>query len=176
MKCPQCGYPDSKVVDSREQDGSIRRRRECLSCSARFTTYERVETAAMYVVKKDGRREEFDRGKLFNGVRRACEKRPLPTGAIERLVNDVEAEIRRLGRAEVASTFVGEQVMERLRRLDPIAYIRFASVYRDFGDLEELLHEVEDLQQGRGRGEPPPNQLPLFTEDDGKGGRRRRRR
>ncbi|MCX6022349.1 MAG: transcriptional regulator NrdR [Chloroflexi bacterium] len=176
MKCPQCGHPDSKVVDSRELDGSIRRRRECLSCAFRFTTHERVEQQTLFVVKKDGRREEFDRAKLLNGVRKACEKRPLRTGELERLVNDVELELRRAGRAETSSTVVGELAMERLRALDPIAYIRFASVYRDFGDLETLLREVEDLAEGKTRNGPPANQLPLFSEDDERGAGRRKRR
>src|SRR6185312_1244151 len=103
VRCPQCNNPDSKVVDSRELEGSIRRRRECLSCGFRFTTYERVEQQTLYVVKKDGRREEFDRAKLLNGVRKACEKRPLRTGELERLVNEVELELRRSGRAETSS-------------------------------------------------------------------------
>ncbi|MBI4496934.1 MAG: transcriptional repressor NrdR [Chloroflexi bacterium] len=176
MKCPHCGYPDSKVVDSRDVDGSVRRRRECLSCQQRFTTYERIEQQDFFVVKKDGRREAFDRSKLLAGVRRACEKRPLPTGAIERLVNDVEAELRRMGRVEVPSAVIGELVMERLRRLDQIAYIRFASVYRAFTDLDALRREVETLSEGGVRPGPPVNQLPLFPEEPTQEERRRGRR
>ena len=177
MKCPKCGSSDTKVVDSRDDDGSVRRRRECIECNYRFTTYERAETESLSVLKKDGRREEFSRGKLFSGIRKACEKRPLPTGAIDRLVNDLEAELRRLGRVEVASTLIGELVMERLRRLDHIAYIRFASVYRQFTDLDALRREVEVLS-GTGEDEqgPPTNQLPLFPEEPAVAAPRRGRR
>ena len=175
MKCPYCGHSESKVIDSREGETGIRRRRECLGCAKRYTTYERVETQTLYVVKKDGRREPFDREKLLAGIRRACEKRPLPTGTLERMGDDIEVDLMRSGRAEVQSSVVGEAVMERLKRLDHIAYIRFASVYREFGDLEELRREVEALTEGRGV--PPPNQLPLLTDGGRAGaGRRGRRR
>src|SRR3990170_3274216 len=138
MKCPHCGFEESRVVDSRDGNGGVRRRRQCLGCGRRFTTYERVEASALYIIKKDGRREEFSHQKLANGIRKACEKRPLPTGTIDKLVDDIEAELHRLGKAEVPSSVVGEMVMERLRRLDHIAYIRFASVYREFADIESL--------------------------------------
>jgi transcriptional repressor NrdR len=176
VRCPYCQHPDSKVIDSRDVDAGIRRRRECFNCQSRFTTYERVEAQSLYVIKKDGRREEFDRGKLTGGIRTACAKRPLPTGTVERLANEVEAELRRLGRAEVPSTLVGEMVMDRLRGLDHIAYVRFASVYREFTDLESLRREVEDLATGRTPA--PANQLPLLPDEPltGQGRRRGRRR
>ena len=155
-------------------DSEIRRRRECLKCESRFTTYERVEAQTLYVLKKDGRREEFDRAKLSGGIHTACTKRPMPTGTVERLANEVEAELRRLGRAEVPSTLVGEMVMDRLRGLDHIAYVRFASVYREFTDLETLRKEVEDLATGRAPA--PANQLPLLPEETPAQGRRRGRR
>ncbi|MSQ34127.1 MAG: transcriptional repressor NrdR [Dehalococcoidia bacterium] len=161
MKCPYCGHPDSKVIDSREADESVRRRRECLACSSRFTTYERIEAQALYIIKKDQRREEFSREKLLAGLRRALEKRPLPAGGVEKLADEIEAELRRPGREEVASRTVGELVMERLRRLDRIAYIRFASVYRDFKDVEDLEREVEALKRDVAR--PPRAQLPLIS-------------
>lgn len=176
MRCPYCQWQDSKVIDSRDVEAGIRRRRECLSCKSRFTTYERVEAQTLYLIKKDGRREEFDRMKLEAGVRTACAKRPLPTGTVERLVNDVEAELRRLGRAEVASSLVGEMVMERLKNLDHIAYVRFASVYREFTDIETLREEVERLASGRETGGPPSSQLPLLPREPLPAGRRRGRR
>ena len=163
MRCSYCQHPDSKVIDSRDVDAGIRRRRECFKCQSRFTTYERVEAQILYVIKKDGRKEEFDHGKLSGGIRTACAKRPLPTGTVERLANEVEAELRLLGRAEVPSTLVGEMVMDRLRALDHIAYVRFASVYREFTDLETLRREVEDLATGRAPA--PANQLPLLPEE-----------
>lgn len=175
MRCPYCQHPDSKVIDSRDVQAGIRRRRECLRCRSRFTTYERIETQTLYVSKKDGRREEFDRSKLLAGVRTACAKRPLPTGTVDRLVESVEAELHRLGRAEVASSLIGELVMERLRNLDQIAYVRFASVYREFTDLETLRREVETLALGRGRGAPAA-QLPLLPDEPYPRGRRRGRR
>ncbi|MSQ27686.1 MAG: transcriptional repressor NrdR [Dehalococcoidia bacterium] len=174
MRCPYCHHPDSRVIDSRDVDTGIRRRRECVECKSRFTTYERIEAQALYVIKKDGRREEFDRTKLLSGLRIACAKRPLPIGTVERLVNDVESDLRRLGRTEVASTMVGEMVMERLKVLDHIAYVRFASVYREFTDLETLRREVETLASGRER-PSAPNQLPLLPPEPLALGRRRRR-
>ena len=175
MRCPYCQHADSKVIDSRDVDAGIRRRRECLRCESRFTTYERVETQTLYVMKKDGRREEFDRAKLSGGIHSACTKRPLPTGTVERLANEVEAELRRMGRAEVPSTLIGEMVMDRLRGLDHIAYVRFASVYREFTDLESLRREVEDLATGRAPA--PSNQLPLLPDEPAPAqGRRRGRR
>ena len=159
MNCPYCGHYDSKVTDSRDVNDGVRRRRQCLSCGARFTTYERLQPASLFVIKKDQRREEFDRNKLLSGIRKACEKRPLPTGAIEKLVDDIEAELYRLGKAEIPSELLGDMVIERLKRLDHIAYIRFASVYREFTDITALKQEVDTLLSGE---EASPSQLPLL--------------
>jgi transcriptional repressor NrdR len=145
MRCPYCGFEDTKVIDSRDSEEGIRRRRECLACGERFTTFERVQTVGLQVVKKDGRREDFSREKLLLGIRRACEKRPLPVGAIEAVVDDIEATLQAQGKAEVPSTLIGELVMDHLRDLDHIAYIRFASVYRAFADVESLREELESL-------------------------------
>lgn len=147
MRCPQCGNRDSRVVDSRDLDESatIRRRRECPACSARFTTYERVEAARLVVVKRDGTRQEFDRDKLASGLRKALTRRPVPDDAAERAADDIEAELRAAGQSEVPSSRVGALAMDRLRALDHIAYIRFASVYQSFEDLEDLKREVDSL-------------------------------
>ena len=145
MNCPYCGYAHSKVIDSRDASEGVRRRRQCLACKARFTTYERVQPASMFVIKKDGRREEFNRDKLLVGIRKACEKRPLPTGTVDKLVDDIEAELYHMGKSEIPSTVVGDMVMERLKSLDYIAYIRFASVYREFTDIIALKEEVDTL-------------------------------
>lgn len=159
MKCPFCGFKDSQVIDSREVgEAAIRRRRSCLSCKARFTTYERIQAKNLYVVKKDGRREEFQREKLLSGLRKACEKRPLPVGTIEKLVDEIEAELYRLGRAEIPSATIGDMVMRKLETLDHIAYIRFASVYRPFSDVESLKKAVDKLVKIRRR----QQQLPLL--------------
>lgn len=160
MRCPYCGYEDSRVIDSREMDDTVRRRRQCLGCELRFTTHEKVETSTLMVIKKDSRREEFQRDKLVAGLRKACTKRPVSYEALERLADDVEAELHRLGRAEVPSSAIGEMVMERLKRLDHIAYIRFASVYRQFADIGSLKQEVDTLlQEGR---QARDGQLPLI--------------
>lgn len=145
MNCPYCGYFDSKVIDSRDAGEGIRRRRQCLGCQARFTTYERMQPASLFVVKKDHRREEFNREKLLSGIRRACQKRPLPSGAVEKLVDEIEAELFKLGKVEVSSSDIGDKVMDKLRVLDHIAYIRFASVYRDFADITALKDAVDNL-------------------------------
>jgi transcriptional repressor NrdR len=145
MHCPYCGFEDTKVIDSRDSEDGIRRRRECLACGERFTTFERVQTVGLQVVKKDGRREDFSREKLLLGIRRACEKRPLPVGAIEAVVDAIEATLQGQGKAEVPSSLIGELVMDHLRDLDHIAYIRFASVYRAFADVESLREELESL-------------------------------
>jgi len=163
MDCPYCGYPDSKVIDSREVNEGIRRRRQCLSCGARFTTYERMQPASLFVVKKDGRREEFNRDKLLIGIRRACEKRPLPTGTVDKLVDDIEAELYHLGKPEIPSAVIGDMVMERLKSLDYIAYIRFASVYREFTDITALKQEVDTLLSAEAS--QPSSQLPLLPDD-----------
>ena len=145
MNCPYCGYHDSKVIDSRDVNEGIRRRRQCLSCDSRFTTYERLQPASLFVIKKDERREEFNRIKLLTGIRKACEKRPQPTGTVDKLADDIEAALYHLGKAEIPSTVIGDMVMERLKSLDYIAYIRFASVYREFTDITALKQEVDTL-------------------------------
>ena len=163
MRCPYCGYADTKVTDSRDADDGIRRRRECLNCGQRFTTIERLATGSLLVAKKDGRREEFSREKLLAGLRRACEKRPLPAGAVEAVADAVEAALRQRGAPEVPSEEIGELVMDHLRELDHIAYIRFASVYRSFADLEELQQELRALEE---RSPPPPGQPSLLPETE----------
>lgn len=155
MKCPYCGYEDTKVLDSRptEEGGAIRRRRECAGCARRFTTYERVEEIPIMVVKRDGRREPFDRTKILTGLLKACEKRPIPLERLERLVNDVEQRIRNSLKGEVSSMEIGEQVMRALKEVDEIAYVRFASVYRQFADIGTFLGELEALiREKRSRG------------------------
>ncbi len=162
MNCPYCGYQDSKVIDSRDVNDGIRRRRQCLKCSSRFTTYERLQPASLFVIKKDQRREEFNRDKLLIGIRKACEKRPLPTGAIDKLVDDIEAELYHRGKAEIPSTVIGDMVMERLKKLDYIAYIRFASVYRQFADITALKQEIDNLVTAETKAPGPTSQLPLL--------------
>ena len=164
MNCPFCGQADTKVTDSRPDSDGIRRRRECLACGQRFTTVERAELGGVSLVKKDGRREEFDRGKIIAGVRKACEKRPIPSGAIEALADDVEKAVVAMNKPELPSSIVGEMVMERLRALDHIAYIRFASVYRAFADVDELERELTALRTGWQRADVPRDQLPLLPD------------
>lgn len=149
MRCPYCGYLESKVLDSRaaEEGSSIRRRRECLRCTRRFTTYEVIEEIPIMVVKKDGRREMFDRSKLMNGVLRACEKRPISLAKVEELVEKVERDIRNNMEREVSTQRIGEMAMEHLRDIDQVAYVRFASVYRQFTDLSSFLLELEALMK-----------------------------
>lgn len=147
MKCPFCGFIEDKVIDSRvSQEGDVtRRRRECLKCGGRFTTYERVEEVLPLVVKKDGRREPFDRIKILAGIQTACEKRPVGTTQIEAVVKRIEQRFQDLGEKEVTSSQVGEVVMEELKKLDEVAYVRFASVYREFRDINEFMKELKDL-------------------------------
>jgi transcriptional repressor NrdR len=147
MKCPFCGHPENKVVDSRESEEaqSIRRRRECLSCQRRFTTYERVDEIPYMVIKKDGRREKFDRQKVLAGLLRACEKRPVSTGQLEEIVNDIEIRVADSPDREIPAKQIGEILMARLRDLDKVAYVRFASVYLDFKDVKEFMDELKDL-------------------------------
>lgn len=147
MKCPFCNHPESKVVDSRlgKERETIRRRRECLSCRKRFTTSERVEDTLPLVVKKDGRREAFDRLKIFNGLKKACEKRPISIDLLEKIVNRIELYFQEKGEREIKSSEIGEKVMEELHRLDGVAYVRFASVYRQFKDIQEFMNELKDL-------------------------------
>ena len=177
MHCPYCQHPDSKVTDSRDAGDGVRRRRECLQCGTRFTTYERVQSAALLVVKRDGRREEFNREKLLTGIRLACAKRSLPIGAIEKVVDEIETELQQLGRAEVPSHAVGEMVVERLKKLDRVAYIRFASIYKDFADIESFKEEVEDLLAAReAQRAVPSNQLTLLPLEVPRAQQRRRGR
>jgi len=166
MNCPYCGHHDSKVIDSRDINESIRRRRQCLSCGARFTTYERLQPASLFVAKKDKRREEFSRNKLLTGMRKACEKRPLPSGTVDKLADDIEAELYQMGKAEIPSTIIGDMVMERLKTLDYIAYIRFASVYRDFADITALKQAVDTLVGSQLEAPRPTSQLPLLPDGE----------
>ena len=147
MKCPFCENPDTKVIDSRQTDDghAIRRRRECEKCNKRFTTYEKIEEMILMVIKKDGSREAFDRSKIFNGIIKACEKRPVPVAEIERVVDDIERGLNNMMEKEVESSFIGELIMEKLRDLDEVAYVRFASVYRQFTDINTFVSEIEKL-------------------------------
>ncbi len=176
MNCPFCAYYDSKVIDSREVSDGIRRRRQCLSCGSRFTTYERLQPTSLFVIKKDQRREEFNKDKLLTGIRKACEKRPLPTGTVDKLADDIEAELYQLGKAEVSSAIIGDMVMERLKSLDYIAYIRFASVYREFADITALKREVDSLIGGEDKVPRPASQLPLLPGEALEVGVKRRQR
>lgn len=147
MTCPFCGHLQDKVVDSREsKEGNVvRRRRECLACQRRFTTYERIDEIPYMVVKKDGRREKFERQKILTGLLKACEKRPVPMGKLAEIVDEVESKLLDSPEREVATTVIGEFLMDRLRKLDKIAYVRFASVYRDFQDEEAFFRELKEL-------------------------------
>ena len=152
MKCPFCGFANDKVVDSREskEAESIRRRRECLKCGKRFTTYERIDEIPYMVVKKDGRREKFDRQKVLNGLLRACEKRPVPISKLEQIVNEAESFVVESAERERKTSELGELIMNRLRRYDKVAYVRFASVYLDFKDVKEFMNELKDLVKVKG--------------------------
>jgi len=147
MKCPYCGHNQDKVIDSREtqEATAIRRRRECLLCNKRFTTYEYIEKTPIMVIKKDGRRESFNRQKILSGILKACEKRPISIEQLEKLVDEIELEIQKKFDQEVESRFIGEIVMEKLKNLDEVAYVRFASVYRHFKDINQFLRELRDL-------------------------------
>ncbi|MCX5850131.1 MAG: transcriptional regulator NrdR [Deltaproteobacteria bacterium] len=147
MKCPFCGHTENKVIDSRiSKDGkAVRRRRECLGCAKRFTTYEYVEDVLPMVVKKDGRREQFDRQKILNGIKKACEKRPISMEAIDKLVENVEQACQEMQVEEISSTLIGEKIMNELKAFDGVAYVRFASVYRQFRDVGEFMSELKDL-------------------------------
>ncbi len=148
VHCPFCGHFDSKVIDSRSSDeaNAIRRRRECLACQRRFTTYERIEEVPLVLIKKDGSREPFNRQKVMSGLLKACEKRPVPFGKLEQLVDDVERELRNRMEQEVKSTDVGELVMEGIKAIDEVAYVRFASVYRQFKDRNDWMRELQNLE------------------------------
>ena len=146
MKCPYCGFSESKVVDSRPADeGSIRRRRECLQCERRFTTYETVESLPMVVIKKDGSRQTFDRSKVLRGIQRSCEKRPVPVADMERMALEIEQELQNKLEREISTELVGEMVMDKLKKADEVAYLRFASVYRQFKDINTFMSELNKL-------------------------------
>ncbi len=151
MRCPYCGKEESKVVDKRNTSRGIRRRRECLGCGKRYTTYERIEPAEFSVIKKDGRRERFSREKLKAGIEKACEKRPISIEKIEKLVDEIVEELRKKGKKEIKSKAIGELVMRKLKKLDKVAYIRFASVYREFADINEFKEELKRLANKKTR-------------------------
>lgn len=155
MKCPFCSFADTKVIDSRlgKEGNNIRRRRECFDCERRFTTYERIEETLPLVIKKDGRREPFDRQKIIAGMQRACEKRPVSIATIEKMADRLELSLQESGEKEIESSRIGEAVMEALHELDEVAYVRFASVYRQFKDINEFMSELKDLL-GKDRSEP----------------------
>jgi len=176
MNCPYCEAQNSRVIDSRDVNDGIRRRRQCLGCESRFTTYERIQPSGLFVIKKDQRREEFNKEKLMAGIHKACEKRPLPIGAVDKLGDDIEAELFASGRAEISGTVIGDMVMERLKNLDFIAYIRFASVYRDFMDITSLKREIDSLVDDEAEYPSPTSQLPLMADEDIKGATRGRQR
>ena len=163
MKCPYCGHPASKVIDSRTAESGIRRRRRCDECDERFTTFEQVQRSVVMVVKKDGRREEFSREKLLSGLRIAARKRPLATGAVEAIVEDIEQSLMGSSQGEVPSRVIGAMAISRLKRLDPIAYIRFASVYHQFVSLEEMLEELNRI--ARSPLGIAPEQAKLFEDE-----------
>lgn len=152
MRCPFCGHDEDKVIDSRpsEEGSAIRRRRECISCNARFTTYEKVENLPLVVIKKDGTRQPFDRDKLISGIMKACEKRPITTAQIENLVNSIETQSQNSLKREITSQEIGEMAMERLKKIDEVAYVRFASVYRQFKDVNSFLEELNEMLNRKG--------------------------
>ncbi|MGA3326784.1 MAG: transcriptional regulator NrdR [Terriglobia bacterium] len=153
MRCPFCGHVEDKVVDSREAKigDTIRRRRQCAKCRRRFTTYERIDEIPYMVIKKDGRREKFDRQKVLAGLLKACEKRPVPMGKLETLVNEIESHVAESPDRERPVAELGELVMTRLKKLDKVAYVRFASVYQDFKDVREFMDELKDLLKAKGK-------------------------
>lgn len=164
VNCPFCGFSDSKVIDSRDVNDGVRRRRQCLQCDNRFTTYERLEHASLFVIKKDGRREDFKREKLLRSIQIALQKRPLPGATPDTLTDEIETELYQLGKTEVASRTIGDIVMGRLKKLDHIAYIRFASVYREFEDITDLKEEVDSLAGYPLT--PSADQLPLLPVEE----------
>jgi transcriptional repressor NrdR len=160
MKCPACGAIDDRVIDSRlgKDNTVIRRRRQCLRCKKRFTTYEKIEESLPYVVKKDGRREAFDRRKIVEGMRRACEKRPVSIEMIEAVADAIEQELMERPEKEISVSYVGERVMEELKKMDDVAYVRFASVYRSFRDINEFMRELQELYDHKEAREQRPSQ------------------
>lgn len=151
MKCPYCGFGESKVIDSRPTDesNSIRRRRECLKCQKRFTTYEKLEAISLVVIKKDQSRQSYNRGKVLKGIITACEKRPISLAQMEKVADDIESELYQSMTREFDSTLIGEKVMEKLKKLDEVAYVRFASVYRSFDDIDTFMAELQGLMNDR---------------------------
>ena len=147
MICPFCSHADTRVIDSRlgKEGNNIRRRRECIACGKRFTTYERIEETLPLIVKKDGRRESFDRAKIIGGLKKACEKRPISISTIEKLVDRVELSLQESGEKEIEANRIGEAIMEQLREIDQVAYVRFASVYRQFTDINEFMSELKEI-------------------------------
>jgi len=166
MACPFCGDTNSKVIDSRDSGNGIRRRRECIRCSLRFTTYELVQNRELLVVKHDKRRESFNRDKLWASLMKACAKRPLPTGTLEKILQDIEMQLSDSSKAEITSKSIGEMVMEKLKTIDRVAYIRFASVYRDFRDIETFREEIDALLAPKTKPSVPDNQLSFLEEKD----------
>ena len=166
MRCPICHAEDTRVIETRanEEQGTIRRRRECQECRRRFTTYERCEDPPLYVIKKDGHRETFNRDKLIDGITRACQKRPIGRETIEQLRDDIERALRDTLTDEVASSHIGDLVMQRLRDLDEVAYVRFASVYKEFRDLSSFVHEIERLFQQTQQAHLDTEQQRLFEQ------------
>ncbi|RLG13941.1 transcriptional regulator NrdR [Candidatus Pacearchaeota archaeon] len=146
MNCPYCSNPTSRVTDKRRSPEGIRRRRECLKCKKRFTTYEKIDRGDLYVIKKDKKREKFDRQKLEQGIEKAFEKRPVPKEKIEKMINEIEEQLRKRGKKEIKSSVIGELAMKKIKKLDNVAYIRFASVYRDFQDIKDFKKELRELK------------------------------
>ncbi len=165
MKCPYCNSSDSRVIDTREVPDGIRRRRECGNCRQRFTTYERVAGINLLIVKRDGRREEFDRDKLIKSMRIACSKRPVSAEKLDGAAREIEAELYALGKGELQSLAVGKLVMNHLRQIDEVAYVRYASVYRRFEDVSNIAEEIEHLLERKRREETRKNQIPLPLDD-----------
>jgi transcriptional repressor NrdR len=165
IKCPRCGETESKVIDSRSVENGIRRRRECISCGGRYTTCERIQSQGILIIKKDGRREEYNREKLSAGISKACEKRPIPAGTVDKLVDGIEAELYQLGKTEIPSASIGDRVIVRLQELDHIAFIRFASVYRDFEDITDFKYAVDTIIKSTTEN-PPAGQLSLLSPEE----------
>ncbi len=166
MRCPYCSTSESRVINSRELPDSIRRRRECLGCHRRYTTFERLETRTLLVIKRDGRREEFDRRKLFEGIRRACHKRPISVERMEELVSRIEHDLRGMGLPEIEARRIGDMVMAHLKLLDDIAYVRYASLYRRFQDVDSLMSDMEEFREWKRRQEEEKAQLKLPVWED----------
>ena len=165
MKCPYCHAANSRVIDTRDVPDGIRRRRECVNCNQRFTTYERVAGISLLIVKRDNSREEYSRDKLVRSIRVACSKREVSAGQIEAAAREVETDLYAMGRGEIPSRRVGELVMEQLRDLDEVAYVRYASVYRRFHDVDSIAEEIEQLQERKRREQEQKNQIPLPLDD-----------